>query len=96
MKAREVEPGHTTAMPSPIPREPGGEGALQALAEGEEEDDRQRAPGDGEDGEDDPLRLVAEVGAEEAPDESELGDREPHESLSATTGSRSDARRAGK
>ena len=27
---------------------------------------------------------------------SELGGREPHESLSATTGSRSDARRAGK
>ena len=96
MKARVVAPGHTTAMPSPIPRDPLEKARFEALAEGEEEDDRERAPGDGEDGEDDPLRLVAEVGAEEAPDESELGDREPHESLSATTGSRSDARRAGK
>ena len=78
------------------PPRPLGERSLEALAEGEEEDDREGAPGDGEDGEDDPLRLVAEVGAEEAPDQGELGDREPHESLSATTGSRSDARRAGK
>ena len=80
----------------PHPSRALGKGELQPLAEGEEEDDRQGPPGDGEDGEDDPLGLVAEVGPEEAPDEGELGGGESHESLSATTGSRSDARRAGK
>jgi hypothetical protein len=39
---------------------------------------------------------VTEVGPEEAPDKGELGDGKSHESLRATTGSRSDARRAGK
>ena len=42
------------------------------------------------------FRLVGEVGAEQAPDERELGGCESHESLSATTGSSSEARRAGK
>jgi hypothetical protein len=72
------------------------ERALQALAEGEQQDDRERAPGDGQDGQDHALALPGGVVGEEPQDQAELGAEVLHASFKAWTGSSSDARRAGK
>jgi hypothetical protein len=72
------------------------EGSLHPLPEREEEDDREGSPADREDREGDPLPLSRGVVAEELEDEAELGDEGAHYSFRAWTGSRRDARRAGK
>ena len=68
-----VAPGQSTPMPSPMPRVLLVEGALHALAEGEQQHDRERAPGDGQHGERDALAVVGGVGPEEPPDQRDLG-----------------------
>src|SRR4030095_3651474 len=75
------------------------EGALHPFAEGEQENDGQGPPGDGQDGQHDPLALVARVALEEAQGHGHFGAEVAqglHASLRATTGSRREARRAGK
>ena len=96
MKARVVAPGQRTPMPSPMPARPllnerfrpspkESSSTIESVPQAIASTVRTMR-----------LRLVGDVGPEQPQHEGELGAGESHESFSATTGSSSDARRAGK